>query len=242
MKRILLPGAAALAVVAAFIALSGWNRSDEPLLRITLTERELRLWNPVRANAGEDRGIELRFDYARRDEPLDARNWLTDERLAAIGLALNVPPSAPEAADTYGRSLPRVTWVAFEYDGEAWRDIERRRQLTQPPPRHPGGSPLEPSRLVPVDAAPDGAALAARHPQGHLILRASIKLGYVPPGQKGPLVYGWIRDIIPSAVHVPREFREVLASLPAPGEQPRYVVDLVVGRLGIPYVTALRPR
>jgi len=240
MKRILLPGATALLVVVAFIALSGWNRSQEPMARITLTERELRLSHVPQADV--DRGIELRFDYARRADPLDARNWLTEERLRSIGLSLEVLPSAPEASDTYGRSLPRVAWVAFEYDGDAWREIDRRRQLLESPPHRPGGPVLEPSRLVPVDAAPEAETLVARYPRGHLILRASIKLGYVPPEQKGPLVYGWIRQVIPSSVHVPREFRDVLTSLPPQGETPRFEVDLTIGRMGIPYVTDLRPR
>jgi hypothetical protein len=242
MNRILVPAAAALFVVVAFITLERWNRSDPPLMRLTVTERELRLLNVPQADRDEDPGIQLRLEYTRRDEPLDARNWLTDDRLRAIGLGLDVMPSAPEAEDTYTRALPRIAWVAFEYDGNAWREVERRLALTAPPPRHPGERRLEPSRLVPVDAAPDAASLAARYPAGHLILRASIRLGYVPPVRKGPLVYGWIREVIPSAVHVPRDFRDVLATLPSAGDAPRYDVDLVVGRLGIPYIASVRLR
>jgi hypothetical protein len=231
----------ALLVVVAFIALSGWNRSDPPIARLTLTERELPLTS-VPADADDDRGIELGLEYARRDDPLDARNWLTDDRLRAIGLDLDVMPSAPEAEDAYTRALPRIAWVAFEYDGEAWRDVERRLALVAPPPRQPDMVRLSPSRLVPVDAAPDAETLIARYPSGHLILRASIELGYVPPTRKGPLVYGWIRRLTPATVHVPRQFREVLATLPERGEAPRYDVDLVVGRMGIPYIVAIRVR
>jgi hypothetical protein len=242
MTRIILPGATALLAVVAFIVLAGWNRTGDPLVRLTLTERELQLSHMPPRDADDAPGIQLRWDYARRDDPLDARNWLTDDRLRAIGLGLNVMPTAPEAEDTYGRALPRLAWVAFEYEGNAWREVERRRALAPAPPKRPGEPRLEASRLVPVDAAPDAATLAARYPSGHLLLRASIKLGYVPPTQKGPLVYGWIRQVIPATVHVPREFRDVLAALPSPGDAPRYDVDLVVGRLGIPYVAAVRPR
>jgi hypothetical protein len=242
MTRIMVPGATALLVVVAFIALTGWNRSDDPLVRLTLTERELHLSHMPAADSDDDPGIQLRLDYARRDDPLDARNWLTDERLRAIGLGLNVMPTAPEAADTYGRSLPRLAWVAFEYEGDAWREVERRRALAPAPPHRPGEPRLEPSRLVPVDVAPDAATLRSKYPSGHLLLRASIKLGYVPPAERGPLVYGWIRQVIPATVHVPREFREVLAALPPPGDAPRYDVDLVVGRLGIPYIASVRRR
>jgi hypothetical protein len=241
MKRILLPAAVALLVVVAFIALAGWNRSGQPLVRLTLTERELQLVGMPRADADDDRGIELRIEHARRDDPLDARNWLTEERLRAIGLGLDVMPSAPQAEDTYSRALPRIAWVAFEYDGNAWREVERRLELTTPAAR-PANQLLAPSRLVPIDAAPDAESLAARYPTGHLILRASIQLSYVPPVRKGPLVYGWIRELTPAYVHVPREFRAVLTTLPPSGEAPRYEVDITVGRLGIPFVTAVRPR
>lgn len=242
MKRILLPGAVSLLGVVAFIALAGWNRSDPPLVRLTVTERELHLTNVPRANADDNRGLELRLEHARRDDPLDARNWLTDDRLRSIGLGLTVMPSAPEAEDTYTRALPRMAWVAFEYDGAAWREIERRLALTPEPPRHPGEPRLGPSHLVPIDVAPDAESLAARYPTGHLILRASIKLGFLSPAQKGPLAYGWIRQVMPSTVHVPREFRDLLATLPPLSDTPRYEVDLTVGRLGIPYITDVRPR
>jgi hypothetical protein len=241
MNRIVVPAATALLVVVAFIALSGYNRSDEPLVRLTLTERELRYWNWASVPGDRDPGLELRIDYQRRAEPLDARNWLTDDRLRAIGFNLGVMPAAPEAADTYGRALPRVAWVAFEYNGNAWREIDRQRQLREPAPRHPGTPLLEPSRLVPVDAAPRAETLVARYPENHLILRASIELGYVPPEPRGALVYGWMRALVPAAVHVPREFRDVLMNLPAATADPRYEVDVVVGRLGVPYLTGLRP-
>jgi hypothetical protein len=239
-NRIAIPALCALLAVVAFIVLSGYNRSGNPLSRISVTERELRFRGL--ASEDRDRGLELRFDYARRADPLEARNWLTEDKMRAVGFTLNVMPGAPEAADTYGRSLPRVAWVAFEYDGGGWREIERQRQLRSASERHPGMPLLEPSRLVPVDAGPDPETLAARYPQGHLILRASLKLGYLPPDNKGPLVHGWIRDLIPSTVHVPREFRDLLASLPPLHNEPRYDVDLEVGRLGVPYVTGVRRR
>jgi hypothetical protein len=241
MTRVAIPATSVLLVVIAFIALAGYNRSGEPLVRMTLTEGELPL-SGRSTTVDRDPGVELRFAYAPRSEPLDARNWLTDERLRQIGFAFNVLPSAPEAADTYSRALPRIAWVAFEYDGEAWKQIERQRQLAAKEPTPYGGQYVPWSRLVPVDVAPDARTLISRYPQGHLILRASIGLRYLPPDQKGPLVSGYIRDLIPSTVHVPREFRDLLASLPPRERDPRYEVDIAVGRLGTAYVTGLRPR
>jgi hypothetical protein len=91
------------------------------------------------------------------------------------------------------------------------------------------------SRLVPVDASSDQETLLARYPTDHLILRAVIALGYVPPSRGGPVIYGWIRELIPPAITVPRELRGRLTS-------GRYDVDLAVGRLGIPYLVDIRVR
>jgi hypothetical protein len=234
MKRVASPAAAALLTVVAFVTVSGWNRSA-PRQRITLSERELRLWNPPSEN-GDDRGIQLSIEFQRRDDPLDARNWLTEERLRALGFSFDVAPGAPEAQQTYTRMLPRIAWVVFELNGPAWRDIERRLALQPPMPERHFAS--EPSRLVPVDAGPDFDALVARYPQDHLILRASIDLGFVPAQNKGPLVYGRIRHVIPSAVTVPRRLSEQL--LPRGARvPPHYDLEIAVGRLGIPFVTGI---
>jgi hypothetical protein len=237
MKRIAMPAAVALLTVVAFITLSGWNRSAPPRLQITLSERELRLWNMARSASGDDSGVQLRIEIQRRDDPLDARNWLTEERLRMLGFAFDVAPGAPEAEQTYTRRLPRIAWVAFELNGPAWRDIERRLALRpDAPDRH--GTVTDASRLVPVDASLDFDTLLARYPYGHLVLRASIDLGFVPPANKGPLVYGRIRNVIPSAVTVPRGLRDRFLPRDAPPPH-HYGVDLAVGRLGIPYVTAI---
>lgn len=241
MNRVAVPAATTLLVVVIFIALAGYNRSGEPMVRITLTERELYL---SYAGESEDRdpGMELHVAYVGRAEPLESRNWLTDDRLRSIGFNLSVLPTAPAAEETYTRALPRVAWVAFEYDGPTWREIERRRQLREPPPAAARADAPEPSRLVPVDVARDLETLARRYPQGHLIMRASIGLHYLRPEQKGPLVYGVVRHLIPSSVHVPQEYRELVASLSKERTRARYEVDLAMGRLGIPYVTGLRAR
>ena len=127
--------------------------------------------------------------------------------------------------------------MAFELNGPAWRDIERRLALRRDmAERH--GTVTEPSRLVPVDASLDFDTLLAKYPHDHLVLRASIELGFVPPAHKGPLVYGRIATVIPSAVTVPRELRDHFLPRGAP-PPPHYDVELAVGRLGIPYVTGI---
>lgn len=246
MTRILVPAATLILVIVGLVSLAGWNRSREPRVRITLTERELRLATLSRESHGEDAGAQLRIDFTPREDPLDARNWLSEDRLRGIGFVFDVLPGAPEAADAYRRALPKIAWVALEYEGESWRAIERRRTTTQAQPSTPPlpfrhGLQPEPSRLVPVDAASDLQTLLLRYPERHLILRASIELVFVPPARGGPFVYGRIRHLIPPTVHVPRTLRAPLVGL-APGfAAPRYQIDVAVGPLGLPYVTAVRP-
>jgi hypothetical protein len=237
MKRIAVPAAVALLTVVAFITLSGWNRSAPPRLQIALSERELRLWITTPSANGDDSGVQLRIATQRRDDPLDARNWLTEERLRALGFSFDVAPGAPEAQRTYTRMLPRMAWVAFELNGPAWLDIERRLAL-QPDALERQRTITQDSRLVPVDASLDVDTLLARYPRGHLVLRASIELDFVPPANKGPLVYGRIRNVIPSVLTVPRQLRDRFLPRGAPPPS-HYDVELAVGRLGIPYVTGI---
>jgi hypothetical protein len=239
-KRVMVPAVLVLVTVAAFIGAAGWNQSGAPDLVVVLTERELPLAY-VNAAPGDEPGARLRIAYQSRHDPLDARNWLPESRLRQIGFPFNVPVASPPAADAYDRVPPRVAWVVFEYDGPQWRDIERRRAITDP-----GVMPVTamPSRLVPVDAGPDFDLLRTRYPDGHLIVRGVIGLAYVSAERGGPMLHGVLRDVVPPAVAVPFAFRETVAGLAETASgavEPRYEVELAVGSLGLPYVRALRP-
>lgn len=250
MTRIALPAVTITVVVAAFVGLAGWNRSGDPRLWITLTERELTLPWTADVPSGDDPGLQLRLVINHRSEPLDARNWLSETRLRALGFPLNVPLGDPTAEQAYLDLPARVAWVALEYDGSAWQDIERRASLGRRSEQ--GREWREPSRLVPVDAALDFDTLHTKYPTGHLIVRAVIALSYVDAMHGGPLVYGWVRDIAPPTVTVPKNLRPVLDGLSRlevhaatpPDQQPvvapRYEADLAIGRLGLPYIRALR--
>ena len=248
MIRLALPAAITLVLVAGYVGVSGCNRSGEPRLVITLSERELSLpW--FVPDADDDPGLQLNLEVARRSDPLDARNWLTEADLRSLGFALNVPAGAPEAEETYRRMPPRVAWVAFEYGGTAWRDLDRVRRLRQS--EQNVAPSIEPTRLVPVDAALDFDELHARHPTGTLILRAVVAISF-RSDSGGPLVYGYVRELVPGLVTVPLHLRPVIdgltrreiapeAASPGGGDMgPRYEADLAVGRLGIPYLRAIR--
>ena len=65
---------------------------------------------------------------------------------------------------------------------------------------------------MPVDAGPELDPLRARYPTGHLIMRAIIGLAYVRTEDRGAVVHGRLREVIPQAVAVPYEFRGVFES------------------------------
>ena len=251
MKRILLPGLLAILLVMSLVGLSGWNRSAEPRQVMELTERELQA-PYLSPEAREGGTISLQLQYEGRYEPLDARNWLSDEKLRALGFNLPVPAAAPEAADRYRRTPPRVAWVAFEYDGPAYQEFARRRELQKQNEGMVWRGRLEPSRLVPVDAAPDFESLHARYATGHLIVRAIIVLNYLGPIDRGPLVYAMVREVVPSRITVPRDLRDLLLNLPpfptagpdGPHTEvpPRFVAEIASGPLGVLYLRSVRTR
>ena len=240
MSRIALPALIVMLAVVSYVGVAQWNASAEPRQVITLTERELPLPQYFTA-PGDDPGLQLSIAYENRHDALDARNWLPESRLREIGFALYVPPGGPDAVHTYDRVPVRLAWVVMEYDGPAWRELERRRALRPDERRDPALS----SRLVPVDAGPHYEALRARYGEGHIILPAVIGIQYLAPGEGGPLVYGTLRDLAPARVAVPYEFRSLLRAfrdeLPV-SAQPRYEAELAVGELGLPYLRSVRLR
>jgi hypothetical protein len=242
MIRVALPALIAMMAVAGFVGAGSWNASGEPGLVITLTERELEL--PFRINPGdEDPGLMLRIRYDARNEPLESRNWLSEQRLREIGFDLHVPAGSPDAVSAYDHVPARVAWVAFEYDGPQAREIERRRALTasHEPTRH--GQRMW-SRLVAVDAAASFDVLRARYPSGHLIMRGVIGLWYRNADNGGPIVHGHLREVVPQRVAVPHRLRDLFEGLRSAiqdsASEPRYEIDLAIGRLGLPYVVGVR--
>jgi hypothetical protein len=91
--------------------------------------------------------------------------------------------------------------------------------------------------------------LLGRYASNHLILRAIVGLSYLGPSSGGPLIYGFVRQVVPPGLVVPRHVVAILRGLPpAPASsagasdtfQPRYEADVVVGRAGIPILKGLR--
>ncbi|MDH4066813.1 MAG: DUF4824 family protein, partial [Acidobacteriota bacterium] len=160
MSRLFVAALVLLASIGGLLGAASWNRGGTPQV-IVLTERELGLLPSFVPGRNGDAGpIRLAFRWHPRDDPQESRLWLNDLTLRNLGFNTGLPAGAPDAKWFYGRSLPRVAWVAFEYDGPAWRTIERRGQTMGGGVRGPERAP---SRLVPVDAAPDLDALRRRY-------------------------------------------------------------------------------
>jgi hypothetical protein len=247
-RRLLVPLMVLLATMAGLLGCGAWNRG-EARQRLTLTERELRLPWPLRHATVEDEEGQLRLaiEWQRRDGPLDERNWLTEDKLKAIGFDLSIPAGNPDAERHYQRALPKLAWVVLEYDGPAWQEIDRRRRLraSDVTVRAVVGM----SRLVPIDAGPDREALMLRYANARtLIVPAVFQVSYLSPTTTGgPLVYGQVQSLVTTEVTVPRRVRAELADFrdraldpdsTPPG--PRFEVDVAVGRLGFPWVIDLR--
>lgn len=240
MIRVAVPALIVMLTIAGLVWAASWNRSGEPRLTLLVTERELPLdsdWDASRDAAGPV----LPLVVQHRTDPVDARNWLPESRLRELGFDLDVPVGSPRAAEVYQHVPPRQGWVVLEYDGPAWRAVERQRGLESPDRPWREGA----SRLVPVDAGSDFELLRRRYPNGHLIVPAVFGLGYWPVEAGGPLVYGTLQALVPRHVRVPAGLRPVFEEVsPSDGgdAEPRYEVELAIGRLGLPYVRTARLR
>lgn len=247
MSRLVVAALVLLLAVGALFAAAAWNRGGEAQ-SIVLTERELAL--PWRGWRFESRGAEpplrLHLRWQPRAEPDEARLWLTDVTLRELGFATGVPAGAPEAKTFYGRSLPRLAWVAFEFDGPAWRQIEQRLAM-----RANSFAATSASRLVPIDAAPEPEVLRRRYASSPVVvLRAVIGMRYRADTIRGPSVWGVIERLVSEDVSVPSALRAPVrplrtdnptpfAPVDSPVPKPRYEVRLNVGRLGVLWVGSL---
>ena len=255
----LLAAAAAVAVGAPLLVLlaSARNRAGAPEAEVVLTERELRL---VPLGEGRRWAI-LRLDWNRelqwqQKEP----GWFDKEKLAALGFDTRLPAEDPRASGFYSWQPAREAFLALEYDGP-----DARRADSDSP-----GDFASRSRLLPVDASLDAAALRARHPDRHrvLVVRAVVAaecFGRWDPRTRTlspPFLRGRIERLLVEEIELPRERRAFLDALasgearPAgagattaaataggkpSGAVPRYTVVLRTGRRLEPWVAEVRP-
>jgi hypothetical protein len=208
----------ALIVVTNAVALGGaaWNRSGEPDSVLDLTEREL--WLPY--NAGFDRdnsGLSVRLQWCAEDSlsvsPLRATarvianrcvtnhpNWLTQQKLAALGFDVGKPVTTPEGRRHYERILPRRVFLVMELAGPAY---ERASAAGQPG-----------SRLFIVDGGSSRADLRSAYPdrRRYAIVRGAVSPRVVGTGSAARLA-GGISEVSVLQIQVPRQFRPAFDSV-----------------------------
>jgi len=181
----------------------------------------------------DDSGVTLQLNWTdpnsfylpgRTDNPLI---WLDAAKLAALGFDCRVDPSSKDAGRHYQRQQPRRAYVAFEYDGRAWRAwvatnaraaVEQKSEAKDPARGFPYmGATKDHSRLVAIDADLNPDTLRARHldRQRVIIVPAVVAMyldpfpysGSHPDPQRPPRILGRIQQIHTS-IHVPRPFSD----------------------------------
>ncbi|MGC3998187.1 MAG: DUF4824 family protein [Anaeromyxobacter sp.] len=183
-------------------------------------------------------------------------------QLQAIGFDVSLPHDLQAARDKVGRQVSRAAYVALEQDGPAWaeREAQARAAATeQQEQRLEREANLEEalsgaSRLVPLEAGPDPAALRARHPDRSRVIilpavvRTTLEVSDGATRCDAPdcRVEGWV-EVRVDEVNVPRSLQ---AALPRAALQehrprwstnlthpPRYRIVLRVGRRLKPYIS-----
>lgn len=257
-----------VAVNALTLALIAGNRAGQADASVQMTERELRL----AASGVDDTGIALVLSWRRPNDVSEGEmpqfEWFDRPKLQSIGFDCSVPPDGPDAERHYAftHMLPREVYAVLEY-----RDPAR-----MPPPDEaaaPGDQETKPandvpaagarrveplsdadrarvSRLVPVDAGTDPAALRKRYPDRtrFIVAPAIAGLRLVQRSNGAPArLAGSLTAILPSDIYVPKQHRRLLDRLQAADKagnrpwmrmnhDPRYVVTLKYGSRREPWI------
>jgi hypothetical protein len=149
--------------------------------------------------------------------------WLDRAKLRELGFAVDLDPADPASADYYSWKLPREVYVAFEFDGAAFRDWLAEQEQRVEKLREDVAKSLKSredladaeallaldrtmrSRLFPVDAGRDPVELARRRTDcGRcIVLPAIMAVRRVEPRDQPPELRGVITALSVDSVHVP---------------------------------------
>jgi Domain of unknown function (DUF4824) len=240
MTRRVLPALIVIVANAAILIGVAVNRSGEPDAVVTMTEREL----PMRFGSDRDSGQQLLMRIDRSGYPY--QRWLTPAKLEALGFDVSAPATS-DSARFYSRQLPRRAFVVLEYDGPSWHnvlnelnelrgrqniEIEREERLA--------------SRLAPIDASTDAAALRQAYPDRrmHIIVPATIRI-QIGDYRSADRLTGYV-SLVTSSLVVPRESRAVLDNLSpsssmygADAAGPRYTATVAYGTRREPWIVSV---
>lgn len=223
----------ALILLSNAVALAGvyYNRSGPPESSLTLSERELRLpYSDWGLGQEENSGRSLELVWRRGGDEV-ALDWLSEEKLQAMGFQLPERQADGWPAELR-RPRARSVWLVLELDGPAYRrqvqaarealgeaearlelrpdDEELRRQRQQRQDQL-AREERHDSRLFLVDAGPEAAALRQAYPdrQRYVLLAGRLSPYYLG-GQPEPRLGAGIA-LENRRVSVPYALREVFA-------------------------------
>jgi hypothetical protein len=185
------------------------NRSGEPDVEITVTERELPLSSGAFGRGDEDTGLALHLRWQspnmrwRSDWHDSGPVWFDQAKLEALGYDCSVRLSDPDAEIYYDRQLPREAYVVFEYEGAGWaawlkeweRDIglgstlvtigKRSQEDLDKHKKVYEHLPKTATRLVAIDVGNNAILLRQRYPEPRhfIIVKAQVRLAFVREGK-----------------------------------------------------------
>lgn len=214
MNRFVVAALATIVAANASVLGRAWlNRTGPPSAELTLTADDVR----IEADDADNSGIRLRLLWREpqsRRAPVEARPgvepgleppwrhpqefaWFDRAKLREVGFDTSVDPNSPDAARVYQRNRERHAYVALALADRAG------------------------SRLEVTDAAPDAAALRARHPDSTrvAVVPAVVRLMHIPARTDAQhqtaepaRLAGWVEALVDS-LHVPRPHSDVLRHL-----------------------------
>lgn len=227
----------ALILLTNVIVIGGalYNRSGEPDAVVTLSERELTLYD---WNRKENSGLSLLLNWhGYAYDTYDTRRWLNHEKMVELGFDL--PDKKDRAAlRQYARKqLPRPVWVVLEFDGATYREVlqdaekkflEEQQLYSHEPDSATQKARLQDaaqnlqwvrvsdSRLYVIDAGRDPEQLRQRYPdRAHFIVAAGVvRLDYDYYGGGREEISGYIPEVSVTHIHVAHEQRAVFDALP----------------------------
>lgn len=133
MKRYGLIAAISLLVLVNTLVLAHviYNRSGAFDAEVTLTERELPIYNSWRPSSKEDTGMSLRLDWQIFDPDTSTKlgrnrsrriDWFDQAKLESIGFDCSRSITSENAQMHYNKMLSRKTFAVLEYEGKTWQD------------------------------------------------------------------------------------------------------------------------
>lgn len=200
---LMVAAAVVIAANAAALLSAARNRAGTPDAVVELTEREL--W--LEYQNEENSGIAVRLSYSLNYASPTA--WIEPD--AALGFGTGAPD----------RQLPRHAYVAFEYDGPAWRKFSDGRKAEEI---------YGASHLFPIEAARTGDELRRRHPDRNSVLILPCAID----------ARGYIRRVLTGSISVPPRYHPLFAAVKSRTGRPRYALTLAVGVHYEPYVAGAR--